>query len=103
MTAQNFLTQMVDPASAPISYMLGFAQAARAVRVLRAPLRAATKSGVTHPAWQVTALDAAGKPLAENGEALLGSFTTIPEKMVRPDSSGRAHDRGFAHNIRFSQ
>lgn len=80
ITAQNFLTQMAASAAAPISYTLGFARPVRAARLLRAPLWAATKSGVTHPAWRATALDAAGKKLAETGEALLGSYTTVPEK-----------------------
>ncbi|MDE2163352.1 MAG: hypothetical protein KGJ53_09330 [Alphaproteobacteria bacterium] len=80
MTAQNFLTQTVDPASAPLSFTLAFVQPAKSVRVLRAPLWAATKSGVTHPAWRVTALDGAGRTLAADGEALLGSYTTVPEK-----------------------
>mgnify|MGYP001545036770 CR=1 FL=1 len=80
MTEQNFLTQIANPPAAPISYTLGFARPAHVVRLLRAPLWAATKSGVTHPAWRATALDAAGKNLAESGEALFGSYTEVPEK-----------------------
>jgi hypothetical protein len=80
MIAQNFLTQMNDPPTAPLGYTLVFARPAKSVRLLRAPLWAATKSGVTHPAWRTTALDAAGNVLAADGEGLLGSYTTVAEK-----------------------
>ncbi|HXL70637.1 MAG TPA: hypothetical protein VN935_05280 [Rhizomicrobium sp.] len=80
MTAQNFLTQMNDPPTAPLGYTLVFTRPAKSVRLLRAPLWTATKSGVTHPAWRATALDAAGNVLAADGEGLLGSYTIVAEK-----------------------
>ena len=80
MTAQNFLTQMNDPPSAPLSFTLAFAKPVNSLRLLRAPLWAATKSGVTHPAWRAMALDKTGNVIAGDGEALLGSFTTVAEK-----------------------
>jgi hypothetical protein len=80
VTAQNFLTQIIEPASAPLAYTLAFARPAKSVRLLRTSLWAATQSGVTHPSWRATALDKTGNVLAADGEAMFGSYTLVPEK-----------------------
>lgn len=71
---QHFLTQMADPATAPISFTLALDYPARIVSLTRAGLWAATGSGVTHPAWTATGYDAAGTQLDTVGEDLRRAF-----------------------------
>jgi hypothetical protein len=75
---QNILTQLVDPGTAPISYTLAFERPVKAMKLLRAALWAATESGVTHPAWSASALNANGRELVATGEPLIGSYDTVP-------------------------
>ena len=75
-----FPSRYAARSGSPLSYTLVFTRPANSVRLLRAPLWAATKSGVTHPAWHAMGLDTAGKVIAADGEALLGSYTTVAEK-----------------------
>jgi hypothetical protein len=81
-SSEHFLTAQATPLAAPISYTLRFARAVKEVRLLRAALWAATSSGVTHPAWTASAIDAGGNALARGGEALLGRYTTIAPNWV---------------------
>jgi hypothetical protein len=81
-SSEHFLTAQATPLAAPISYTLRFARAVKEVRLLRAALWAATSSGVTHPAWTASAIDAGGNALARGGEALLGSYNTIAPNWV---------------------
>ncbi len=76
--SQNVLTQRPDPAAWPVGFTLRFERDLAAVGILRARLWAATKSGVTHPAWRAAALAADGSVLATTAEPLLGSHDTIP-------------------------
>jgi Novel STAND NTPase 1 len=78
--SQHFLTQMSHPYAAPVSFTLRFAQPVREVRLLRAKLWAASRNGVTSPAWRAGALNASGLVIATAGEPLLGSYSTIPAK-----------------------
>jgi hypothetical protein len=79
-SSEHFLTQQADPATAPISFKLSFDRPVKAVKLLRAALWAATSSGVTHPAWHASAFDSAGAEIAASGEALLGSYQTVPAR-----------------------
>ena len=88
--SQHFLTQMSHPYTAPVSFALRFAKPVREVRLLRAELWAASRNGVTSPAWHAVALDTSGRVIAETGEPLLGSYTTIPAKwFVLRSATGR--------------
>jgi Novel STAND NTPase 1 len=77
---QHFLVQMSRKYVAPVSFTLGFDRPMREVRLLRAQLWAASRNGVTSPAWRAMGLDAHGRVIVETGEPLLGSFSTIPAK-----------------------
>jgi hypothetical protein len=83
ISSEHFLTAQASPLAAPISYTLRFARAVKEVRLLRAALWAATPSGVTHPSWTASAIDAADKEVAQGGEALLRSYDTIAANWVR--------------------
>ena len=56
-TSQNLITQ-VNTGNVPASFTLKFAEPARSASFTRPALYPATKSGITHPAWSVHALDA---------------------------------------------
>jgi choice-of-anchor C domain-containing protein len=45
---------------------------------------------VTHPAWQATAFDALGAPLAQAGEGLISSFTNVAAQVFVLQGSGGA-------------
>lgn len=68
--SQIFLTQR-GTGNVPSSYTLEFSKPVARVSFTRPALYAATKSGVTHPAWKVTAIGASGQELASQSEALL--------------------------------
>jgi hypothetical protein len=75
--SQNILTQL-KTGEKTASFTLRFAEPANTVRFVRAALFAATKSGVTHPAWSAHALDASGQELSSQSEALTRSFNDVP-------------------------
>jgi len=68
--SQNFLTQM-DTGGQPSSYTIVFDRPVESVTVTRPSLYAASPSGVTHPAWTMTALDEHGTPVQTIGEPLI--------------------------------
>jgi len=78
----HFMTQESAPTVAPASFTLRFERPMREVRILRAPLWAATASGVTHPAWIATALDQSGVALSQAGEDLVRSFRPVPPRWI---------------------
>jgi hypothetical protein len=63
---------------AGISYTISFANPQVYFEFTRAELKAATSSGVSHPEWTATALDAKGNTLATVSEPLMASSSTIP-------------------------
>ncbi len=75
---ENFLTEIADDWKLPLSFTLSFDRRPKSIELVRAPLWAATASGVTHPAWLAQAFDAGGRELARTAEALLGSYTSVP-------------------------
>ena len=60
------------------SYTLIFDPPVDSLRFTRPELYAATKSGVTHPAWSATAFSADGQQLSSQTEGLIRSFSTVP-------------------------
>jgi len=78
--AQNYLTQIADPPAAPLVFSLTFTQPLRGIRLLRAPLWPATKSGVTHPTWRSSALNEVAGTVASVAEELIASYTPVPER-----------------------
>jgi hypothetical protein len=70
--SQNFLMQ-IDTGNDPPSYTLRFDRPVDTFKFIRPQLFRDTESGVTHPAWTATALDANGKSLSSQSEALLRS------------------------------
>jgi hypothetical protein len=58
-------------------YTLTFDRPVRMVRVVRAGLIAGV-SGITHPAWTATAVDANGDAVARTGEELIASYSPVP-------------------------
>jgi hypothetical protein len=55
----------------------------KAIKLLRTALWATPSSGVTHPAWRACAIDNADAEVATRGEALLGSYETVPSQWCR--------------------
>lgn len=76
-TSQNLITQ-VNTGNVPASFTLKFAEPARSASFTRPALYPATKSGITHPAWSVHALDAEGNELSSQSEGLTRSFVDVP-------------------------
>jgi len=105
---ENFLTEIADGWKLPLSFTLGFARPPKLIELTRAPLWAATASGVTHPAWLAQAFDAEGQELARAAEALIRSHTSVPPRRFRLDagqgriarlkitSDDRLHGKPFA-------
>jgi hypothetical protein len=75
--SQNLLTQ-ITTGNEKASYTLTFAEPIDEFRFLRPQLFRDTKSGVTHPAWTATALDAEGRQLSAQSEGLLRSLDQMP-------------------------
>jgi hypothetical protein len=70
--SQNFLMQ-VETGNGPASYTLRFDRPVDTFKFVRPQLFRDTDSGITHPAWTATALDANGRPLSSQSEVLLRS------------------------------
>ena len=70
--SQNFLMQ-IETGSGTASYTLRFDRPVDTFKFIRPQLFRDTESGVTHPAWTATALDAKGNALSSQSEALLRS------------------------------
>jgi len=66
-----------------MSYTINFAGPQAYFEFTRAELNSATSSGVTHPEWTATALDANGHTVATASEPLMASFGTIPAKTYK--------------------
>ena len=75
--SQIFLTQ-TGTGNVVASYTLVFDPPVDSLRFTRPELYAATKSGVTHPAWSATAFSADGQQLSSQTEGLIRSFSTVP-------------------------
>ena len=88
----HFLTEDIDDTTAPISFTLAFAKPPSRVGFDRAPLWAATESGVTHPAWTAEALDARGEVIDVVNEALLRGLPAGPDRLQLLDSEGRVKE-----------
>lgn len=78
-SSQNFLTQINTDSSAA-SFKLLLNEPCQSVTFTRPALLAATKSGITHPAWSAHALDAEGRELSSQGESLTRSFSDLPAR-----------------------
>jgi hypothetical protein len=76
---QNFLTQ-VDTGNGPASFTLRFTKPCESVSFTRPMLLAATKSGITHPAWSAHALDEEGRELSSQSEGITESYSNVPER-----------------------
>jgi hypothetical protein len=74
--SQNFLTQQKQTAAAFFTVSLG--SACRKVEVMRPRLMAVSKSGVTHPRWELTALNAKGEEIGHTGEDFISSYDDVP-------------------------
>jgi hypothetical protein len=67
--SQNFLTQ-INTKNEPASFTLRLGTPAQSVTFRRPRLYPYTESGITHPAWRATALDAANNDLSSQSESL---------------------------------
>jgi hypothetical protein len=107
-TSQNLLTQ-INTGNVPASFLLRFNAPVDTVSFTRPALYPATKSGITHPAWSVHALDSEGNELSSQSEALTRSFSDVPARAyalrspafnpisaVRFDSDPRLNGKPFA-------
>lgn len=63
----------------PVSFTLTFAQPVLAIRFVRAALITGP-SGITHPGWEATAVDARGGVLASVQEAPIASYSGVPPR-----------------------
>jgi hypothetical protein len=86
---KNVLSQQNPTDAAPITFNLVFDKPIRALRITRAPLWAATPSGVTHPTWTAFALDANGQVIGLQHEPLLRSFSAVPAKVFNLNGDGK--------------
>lgn len=106
--SQNFLTQG-STGNTQASFTLKFTKPLQRLSITRPMLYAATKSGITHPAWSAHALDATGVELSSVSEGLTRSFSDVPSqiytlvapgfrgiKAVRFDSDPRLNGEPFA-------
>lgn len=87
-TSQNILTQISTDINGPASFTLVFASPCDNVSFTRPALYAATKSGVTHPAWSAHALDAQGRELSSQSEVLTRSFSDVPLRTYTLNAPG---------------
>jgi hypothetical protein len=86
---EHFLAQEVHPGTAPIAYILRFADRPRAIHLTRAGLWAESNNGVSHPAWTATAFDEDNSAVARVSEATQAVFNRgeeIPPKTLVLDS-----------------
>jgi hypothetical protein len=108
-TSQNFLTQNTRDNDGIASFTLVFDKSCDSVSFTRPALYAATESGVTHPAWSAHALDAEGREVSSQSEALTISFSNVPSRTytlnapgfdgiaaIRFDSDWRLNGKPFA-------
>jgi hypothetical protein len=75
-TSQNLLTQ-ITTTNVPASFTLVFSRPLDSLSFIRPALYAATKSGITHPAWSAHAFNVAGHELSSQGEDLIRSFDDV--------------------------
>ncbi|MDE1987269.1 MAG: hypothetical protein KGL29_08505 [Alphaproteobacteria bacterium] len=74
----------------PCQYTVGWDSPVTEVRFTRSALKAGP-SGVTHPVWQATAYDSAGRQVATVGEAEIRSYSDVPSRAFTLDGSGITH------------
>lgn len=77
--SQNFLTQ-TDTDNGPASFKLVFKHPCQSISFTRPELLAATKSGITHPAWSAHALDLDGHELSSQSEGVTKSLSNVPAR-----------------------
>lgn len=86
-TTQNFLYQK-DTDNAPASFKLLLKKPCQAFSfTIPIPL-AATKSGISHPAWSAPALDNEGRELSSQSEGLRRSHSNVPSRTYTLESPG---------------
>jgi len=75
--SENILTQ-ISTGNVPASFTLLLSEPVDSFSFVRPQLYRDTKSGVTHPAWTATALDANGTQLSAQSEGLFRSLDAMP-------------------------
>lgn len=82
-----FLTQ-VDTNNVPASFTLQFRQPVRSVSIMVPGIFPASASGVTFPAWTVTALSRSGAVLSSHQEGLRRRFNSEPAETITLNAPG---------------
>ena len=95
----NLFTQL--DSNDPVSYTLRFAQPLESFRFTRARLLAGP-SGITHPYWRVSALDAVGAVINVAEEQLLASFSDVPALTFLLKGPGIAAISVYSENRHFA-
>lgn len=86
-TTQNFLYQK-DTDNAPASFKLLLKKPCQTFSFTIPILLAATKSGISHPAWSAHALDNEERELSSQSEGLRRSHSNVPSRTYTLESPG---------------
>jgi hypothetical protein len=90
VTSQRLGMVLVQQGGHPCQYTMTFDQPLVSVAFSRAQLLAGP-SGVTHPVWTATALDASGHVLSTAGEARIASYSDVPSSSFTLSGPGITH------------